>query len=117
MQRVSSRILYIKLKFLGVKVCVVVEYGRNEGDGEEMDRFLNDMDRTLDSVGNGYRLCILRDLNRWIGDRTRAGITGAFGVSGENDNDRRVVEFWAERGVCVWVTHISSTEVYISIQE
>ena len=40
----------------------------------------NDMDRTLDSVGNRYRLCILGDLNGWIGDRTRAGITGAFGV-------------------------------------
>ena len=43
------------------------------------------MDRTLDSVGNGYRLCILKDLNRWIGDRTRAGITGVFGVLAENE--------------------------------
>ena len=34
------------------------------------------MDRTVNSVGYGYRLCILRDLNRWIGKRTRAGITG-----------------------------------------
>ena len=34
-----------------------------EGDGEERDRFWNDMDRSLDSVGNGYRLCILEDLN------------------------------------------------------
>ena len=52
-------------------------------------------------VWNGYRLCILGDLNRWVGDRTRAGITGAFGVSGENDNRRRVVEFCEERGLCV----------------
>ena len=40
-------------------------------------------------------------LNRWIGDRTRAGITGAFGVPGENDNSRRVVEFCEERKLCV----------------
>ena len=46
------------------------------------------MDRTLDSVGNEYRLCILGDLNGWTGDRTRAGITGAFIVPGENDNGR-----------------------------
>ena len=59
------------------------------------------MDRTLDSIGNGYRLCILGDLNRWIGDRMRDGIIGAFGVPGENDNDRRVVEFCAERGLYV----------------
>ena len=35
-------------------LCVVVGYGPNEGDGEERNRFWNDMDRTLDSVGNGY---------------------------------------------------------------
>ena len=31
----------------------------------------------------------------------RAGITGAFGVPGENENGRRVVEFCAKRGSCM----------------
>ena len=97
---VSTRILWIKFKFLRVRVCVVVGYGPNDGDSEEKDRFWNDIDRTLDIVGNGYRLCILGDLNGWIGDKTRADITIAFGVSGENVNGRRVVEFSAERGLC-----------------
>ena len=57
------------------------------------DRLWNDMNRTLDNVGNEYRLCILGDLNGSIGDRTRAGITVTFGVPLENDNGRRVVEF------------------------
>ena len=56
------------------------------------------MYRTLDNVGNGYRLCILGDLNRWIGDRTIAGITGVFEVPGENDKVRRMMDFCAERG-------------------
>ena len=59
------------------------------------------MDKAVDSVGNGYKLCILGNLNGWIGYRTRAGITGAFGVLGENDNDRRVVELCEERGLIV----------------
>ena len=59
------------------------------------------MDRILDRVSNGYRLCNIGNLNGWIGDRVRTGITGAFGIPGDNDNDRRVVEFWAERVVCV----------------
>ena len=46
------------------------------------------MDRSLDSIGSGYRLCILGDLNGWIGNRTRAGITSAFEVPGENDKVR-----------------------------
>ena len=34
---VSSRILWIKLKFSRVKFCVVVRYGPSEGDGKERD--------------------------------------------------------------------------------
>ena len=59
------------------------------------------MDRPLNSVGSGYRLCILGDLNGWIGDRTRDDIPCAFGVPGENDNGRRVMQFCAEKGMCV----------------
>ena len=40
----------------------------------------------MDRVGNGYRLCILEDLNGCIGDGVRAGITFSFEVPGDNDN-------------------------------
>ena len=46
-----------------VKDCVVVRYGPSEGDGEERDRFWNNMDIILDRVENGYRVFILGDLN------------------------------------------------------
>ena len=59
------------------------------------------MDRTQDSVGNGYRLSILGDLNGWIEDRTRTGITSAFGVPGETDNGRRVVGVLCRKRDCV----------------
>ena len=91
---------------------VVVGYGPSEGDDEERNRFLNDMDRILDRVGNGFRLCVLGDLNGLIGDKTRAGITGAFGVPGENDNGRRVVEFCAERELCVGNTYFKHKSLY-----
>ena len=70
---------------------------------EDRDRFSNDMDRILDSVRNEYRSYILRNLNGWIGDRTRAGIKRVFGVSGKNDNGRRVVVL--RRKGTVWATH------------
>ena len=69
----------------------VVSYGTSEGNREGRGRNGNDLDKIADKVGNEYRLCALEDLNGWIGDRVRAGITGAFGVPGENDNGRRVV--------------------------
>ena len=59
---ISSRILWIKLELSRVKVCVVVEHGPNEGNGEEKERFWNYLDRIVDRVGNGYRFCVLGDL-------------------------------------------------------
>ena len=41
---------------------------------------------------------MIRDLNGWFADRIRVGITGAFGVPGENDNGRRMVDFWLKGG-------------------
>ena len=102
-----SGTLWIKFKFSRVKVCVVVAYVPSE-DGYERDRFWNDMDRTLDSVGNGYRLSLLEDLNGWIGNNIRASITGTFGVPGWNDNSRRAVGFNAENGLCVFNTYFKS---------
>ena len=85
----------------------------NEGDGEERDfRFWNDMDRTLDIVWNGYIFCILGDLNGWIGDRTRACIPGAFGIPGENDNGRRVLEFCEGTGLCVSNTYFKHRNLH-----
>ena len=55
----------------------------------------------MNRVGNGYRLCILGDLSGWIEDKVKVGKTSAFGVLGENDNGKRVVESCAERELCV----------------
>ena len=55
----------------------------------------------MDILRKGYRLFVIGDLKVWIGNRVRASITGPFGVSGENHNGRRLVEFCAKRLVCV----------------
>ena len=52
-------------------MCGVVEYGPSK----ERERFWNDMNWTMERVGNRYRLCVLGDLSGWIGDRVIAGIT------------------------------------------
>ena len=51
-------------------------------------------------------------LNGWIGDMTRAGITGAFGVPGENNIGRRMVEFGEERRLCVGNTYFKHRSLH-----
>ena len=62
--------------------------------------------------GNGFRLCILGDLNGWIANGTRAGITGVCGVPERNNNGRREVEFCAERGLCVGNTYFKHRSLH-----
>ena len=42
--------------------------------------------------------CAFWKINGWIGDRTKAGITGGFGVTGKNYNEKKVLHFCDERG-------------------
>ena len=44
--------------------------------------------------------------------RMRVGITGTFGVPGEYDNDRKVMEFCAGRGLCVGNTYFKSGNLH-----
>ena len=85
-----------------------MEYDLIEGD-EERERFWNDLDRVMDRVDNGFRLCALGDLNGWVGDKVRVGITAAFRVPGENDNERRVIDFCDKRELCMSNTNFETT--------
>ena len=74
-----------------------MEYDPTDGGGEEMERFWNDLTRVVDRLSKEYRLYGLGDLNGCVGKKVRVGITGPFGVPGEYDNERRVIEFCAKR--------------------
>ena len=58
----NSIILWVKLRFLRVKLYIVV-YCFTEGDDEDRERFWNYLDKILDNVGNGYEMCVMGDLN------------------------------------------------------
>ena len=57
---------------------MVAVYQLTEGEVQERERFWNDSDRVVDRVGNGYKLCVLGDLNGWVGNQLRVGITGGL---------------------------------------
>ena len=100
--------MWIKFKFSRVKFCVVLRHSSNEGKSKEREMLWNDLDRISDREGNGYTLCMLGDLNGWV----RVGTTNAFGIPGENDNGRRVVEFCAERELCVANTYFEHRSLH-----
>ena len=55
----SSQMMYINFKISKFKVCVMIALPREV-------RFWNDLDKALDRVGNGYRLCVMVDQPEWM---------------------------------------------------
>ena len=85
-------------------------YDPTEGDVEERERFWNELDRVLERVVNGHWLCVLGDLKGWIEISMKVGIICGFGVPGENDNGKKLIDFCVET-VCVWIKHTLSTSM------
>ena len=56
---INFRTIWIQFKFSRPKVFVMVVYGPTEEKVEERERFWNDLDKVVDKVRNGYRLCVL----------------------------------------------------------
>ena len=61
---------------------MVKVYSPTQKKVEENEKFWNDLDRVVERIGNGYRLCVLEDPNGWVGDRMRVVETGLYGVPG-----------------------------------
>ena len=54
----------------------MVVYGPTKEDAEEREKFWNDLDRVADRVSNGYKLCVLGDLNGWFGECVDSCLVG-----------------------------------------
>jgi len=110
---ICSRVMWVKFKFDRVKVCLVVAYGPvNDRSDEEKVRFWNDLGRAMNEIGNGYRVIVMGDLNGWVGDRVVKGIVGPFGVPGLNDSGERVMDFCAERELCIANTFFKHKDIH-----
>ena len=46
-------------------------------------------------------------MDRLVRYRVRIDITEAFGVQWENDNGRRMVDFYIETGLCIGITYFN----------
>ena len=80
---------------------MVVTYGPSDGSGgEECTTFWNGLNDVLDRVSKDFKVVLLGDLNGWTDDQKRVGITGGFGVAGENENGSKVIDFCRNRDVC-----------------
>ena len=112
-QEVSSRIMWVKVKFGRESWVFVSAYGpgREKSDGERED-FWSGLDECLQSFGGNVRVVVLGDLNARVGDECIDGVVGRFGVPGRNDSGESLITMCIERGLAIGNTWFKKKEIH-----
>ena len=108
---VSSRIMWLRLKFGCEKWLIISVYGPDMGRREaEREAFWEDLNECVKECRADEKVVVLGDMNAKVGEHEIDGITGKYGVPGVNENGERLVELCAERGLIVGNTWFKKRE-------
>ena len=110
---VSSRIMWVRLKFGRERWVFVSAYGPGmEKDEKERDGFWEDLQECLGSFSQRDKIVVLGDLNAKVGDTPIDGIVGMYGVAGVNSNGASLIQVCAEKGLSIGNTYFKKRDIH-----
>ncbi|KAK3522926.1 hypothetical protein QTP86_009722 [Hemibagrus guttatus] len=111
--RVSDRVMSLKLEFEGVMLNVVSGYAPQVGcELEEKERFWSELDEVMESIPTGERVVIGADFNGHVGEGNTGDeeVMGKFGVKERNLEGQMVVDFAKRMDMGVVNTYFQKRE-------
>ncbi|KAK3557295.1 hypothetical protein QTP70_026684, partial [Hemibagrus guttatus] len=118
--RVSDRVMSLKLEVEGVMLNVVSGYAPQVGcELEEKERFRSELDEVMESIPTGERVVIGADFNGHVGEGNRGDeeVMGKFGVKERNLEGQMVVDFAKRMDMAVVNTYFQKREEHSDLQE
>ena len=107
----SSRLMWVRLKFGREGWVIVSAYGPGcEKDDNERDQFWNELRDCVDRFGDNVNVVVLGDLNARVGNTVIRGVTARYGVPGENDSGRRLIDMCREQELAIGNTFFKKKE-------
>jgi exonuclease III len=101
-REVSSRILWVKMKWEGESWIFVSAYGPgSERSDQEREEFWKELSECIDGFGINSQVVVLGDLNARVGDEEVEGVVGKYGVPGRNESGRELVDMCMERRLVI----------------
>jgi len=91
--RISSRIIWVKLRFNREEWVFVCAYAPvNGAREEERNVFWENLNDCLGGFGTSVNVCLVGDLNARVGTDMEGGVVGPFGVGDRNLNGDSLIE-------------------------
>ena len=72
-----------------------------ERSEEERDEFWNELTRCVDGLSTRNYVVVLGDLNARVGDGEGEGVVGKYGVTGENESGKRLLDMCVEQELVI----------------
>ena len=112
-KEVSSRLMWVRVRIGRECWAFVSAYGPgSERSAEEREEFWNEISRCVEDLKRRNYVIVLGDLNAKVGNREVAGVTGKFGVPGENENGEYLLNMCAERELMIGNTIFGKKKIY-----
>ena len=101
-REVSSRLMWVKLKFGQEKWVIVSAYGPgSEFHQEEVQRFWDELGDCVGSFGDDFNVIVLGDLNARVGNTVIDGVVAKYGVPGVNNSGDNLIEMCREQELAI----------------
>ena len=111
--RVSGRLMRMKLDVRGVRLNVICAYAPQVGcEEEEKESFWNELDVMVESLPRDERIVIGADLNGHVGQGNKGDeeVIGRYGVKERNPEGQKVVDFAKRMNLAVVNTYFRKKE-------
>ena len=80
---------------------MVIQVNAPTSNAEEAERFYEDLQDLLELTPPKNVLFIIGDWNAQVGSQETPGVTGKFGLGGENETGQRLIEFCQENTLVI----------------
>ena len=101
-KEVSSRLMWVKVRFGRECWAFVSAYGPDSGkDENERENFWNDLTECVESLKRNSYVVVLGDLNARVGDEVVEGVVGMYGVAGRNGSGEKMLDMCIEQELVV----------------
>ena len=112
-ERVSDRVMCVKLEIEGVIMNLISAYGPQVGcELEQKEEFWSELDEVVESIPREERVMIGADLNGHVGEGNRGDeeVMGRYGVGGRNVEGQMIVDFAKRMRMAVVNTYFKKRE-------